>query len=199
MLLVLPASSKLTCFFLQETLFSQHLLVCALSEAGELAQQLGTSVHNLLTDTSLNMIDTIFTICAGCITMFSFTVRASDKCSYVNRKSHWYMTGFEPRTCRLQVKCCNTRVSLHVWLRRGACVVFAKLYQHRSHLYLTDVWMHWMHPDPPPITYLVKHKLYFGFLRPKSLYKSSFYPRLRPRGIKNRKRSKNYPMSVSWF
>ncbi|KPJ17935.1 HEAT repeat-containing protein 5B [Papilio machaon] len=45
----------------QETLFSQHLLVCALSEAGELAQQLGTSVHNLLTDTSLNMIDTIFT------------------------------------------------------------------------------------------------------------------------------------------
>ncbi|XP_013165823.1 PREDICTED: HEAT repeat-containing protein 5B [Papilio xuthus] len=46
----------------QETLFSQHLLVCALSEAGELAQQLGTSVHNLLIDTSLNMIDTIFTV-----------------------------------------------------------------------------------------------------------------------------------------
>ncbi|CAH2054631.1 unnamed protein product, partial [Iphiclides podalirius] len=46
----------------QETLFSQHLLVCALTEAGELAEQLGTSVHNLTTDTGLNMIDTIFTV-----------------------------------------------------------------------------------------------------------------------------------------
>ncbi|KAJ0172296.1 hypothetical protein K1T71_012269 [Dendrolimus kikuchii] len=46
----------------QETLFSQHLLVCALMEAGELALQLGTSVHNLVTDTSLNMIDAICTV-----------------------------------------------------------------------------------------------------------------------------------------
>ncbi|XP_072933477.1 HEAT repeat-containing protein 5B [Epargyreus clarus] len=46
----------------QETLFSQHLLVCALTEAGELALQLGTSVQNLVSDTSLNMIDTIFTV-----------------------------------------------------------------------------------------------------------------------------------------
>ncbi|XP_026315356.1 HEAT repeat-containing protein 5B isoform X2 [Hyposmocoma kahamanoa] len=46
----------------QETLFSQHLLVCALTEAGELALQLGTSVQNLISDTSLNMIDTICTV-----------------------------------------------------------------------------------------------------------------------------------------
>ncbi|XP_038207132.1 HEAT repeat-containing protein 5B isoform X1 [Zerene cesonia] len=46
----------------QETLFSQHLLVCALTEAGELSLQLGTSVHNLVSDTSLKMIDTIFTV-----------------------------------------------------------------------------------------------------------------------------------------
>ncbi|XP_053615269.1 HEAT repeat-containing protein 5B [Plodia interpunctella] len=46
----------------QETLFSQHLLVCALTEAGELALQLGTSVQNLLSDTSLNMIDAISSV-----------------------------------------------------------------------------------------------------------------------------------------
>ncbi|XP_045484531.1 HEAT repeat-containing protein 5B isoform X1 [Pieris rapae] len=46
----------------QETLFSQHLLVCALTEAGELSVQLGTSVHNLVSDTSLKMIDTMFTV-----------------------------------------------------------------------------------------------------------------------------------------
>lgn len=46
----------------QETLFSQHLLVCALTEAGELALQLGTSVQNLISDSSLNMIDTICTV-----------------------------------------------------------------------------------------------------------------------------------------
>ncbi|XP_037303406.1 HEAT repeat-containing protein 5B [Manduca sexta] len=46
----------------QETLFSQHLLVCALMEAGELALQLGTSVQNLVSDTSLNMVDAIFTV-----------------------------------------------------------------------------------------------------------------------------------------
>ncbi|XP_060805849.1 HEAT repeat-containing protein 5B [Amyelois transitella] len=46
----------------QETLFSQHLLVCALTEVGELAMQLGTSVQNLVSDTSLNMIDAIFSV-----------------------------------------------------------------------------------------------------------------------------------------
>ncbi|XP_041982599.1 HEAT repeat-containing protein 5B isoform X2 [Aricia agestis] len=46
----------------QETLFSQHLLVCALTEAGELCLQLGTSVQNLVSDQSLNMIDTIFMV-----------------------------------------------------------------------------------------------------------------------------------------
>ncbi|XP_022815193.1 HEAT repeat-containing protein 5B isoform X1 [Spodoptera litura] len=51
----------------QETLFSQHLLVCALMEAGELALQLGTSVQNLVSDTSLNMIDAICTVlCHPC-------------------------------------------------------------------------------------------------------------------------------------
>jgi Mg2+/Co2+ transporter CorC len=49
-------------FFLQETLFSQHLLVCALTEVGELALQLGTSVQNLVNDTSLNMINAIFSV-----------------------------------------------------------------------------------------------------------------------------------------
>ncbi|CAH0402325.1 unnamed protein product [Chilo suppressalis] len=46
----------------QETLFSQHLLVCALTEAGELALQLGTSVQNLINDTSLNMVNAIFSV-----------------------------------------------------------------------------------------------------------------------------------------
>ncbi|KAI8437677.1 hypothetical protein MSG28_011921 [Choristoneura fumiferana] len=46
----------------QETLFSQHLLVCALMEAGELTLQLGTSVQNLVSDTSLNMVDAIFAV-----------------------------------------------------------------------------------------------------------------------------------------
>lgn len=46
----------------QETLFSQHLLVCALTEAGELALQLGTSVQNLISDASLNMIDAVCTV-----------------------------------------------------------------------------------------------------------------------------------------
>ncbi|XP_052754160.1 HEAT repeat-containing protein 5B isoform X2 [Galleria mellonella] len=43
----------------QETLFSQHLLVCALTEAGELALQLGTALHHLVADTSLNMLQAI--------------------------------------------------------------------------------------------------------------------------------------------
>ncbi|CAH0731953.1 unnamed protein product, partial [Brenthis ino] len=46
----------------QETLFSQHLLVCALTEAGELAQQLGTAVHSLVSDTSLGVLDTVFSV-----------------------------------------------------------------------------------------------------------------------------------------
>ncbi|XP_063832708.1 HEAT repeat-containing protein 5B-like [Ostrinia nubilalis] len=46
----------------QETLFSQHLLVCALTEIGELSLQLGTSVQNLISDTSLNMINAIFSV-----------------------------------------------------------------------------------------------------------------------------------------
>nr|XP_037868102.1 HEAT repeat-containing protein 5B isoform X1 [Bombyx mori]XP_037868103.1 HEAT repeat-containing protein 5B isoform X1 [Bombyx mori] len=46
----------------QETLFSQHLLVCALMEAGELALQLGTSIQNLISDTSLNMVEAICSV-----------------------------------------------------------------------------------------------------------------------------------------
>lgn len=41
----------------QETLFSQHLLVCALQELGSLLLSLGTTAQNLLTDQSLNFID----------------------------------------------------------------------------------------------------------------------------------------------
>lgn len=41
----------------QETLFSQHLLVCALQELGSLVLTLGTTSQNLLADHSLNFID----------------------------------------------------------------------------------------------------------------------------------------------
>uniref|UniRef100_A0A182NZG0 HEAT repeat-containing protein 5A n=1 Tax=Anopheles epiroticus TaxID=199890 RepID=A0A182NZG0_9DIPT len=43
----------------QETLFSQHLLVCALQELGSLVLLLGTTAQNLLVDQSLNFIDAI--------------------------------------------------------------------------------------------------------------------------------------------
>lgn len=43
----------------QETLFSQHLLVCALQELGSLIQILGTTAQNLLTDHTLNLIDAV--------------------------------------------------------------------------------------------------------------------------------------------
>jgi hypothetical protein len=43
----------------QETLFSQHLLVCALQELGSLTLGLGTTAQNLLVDQSLNFIDAI--------------------------------------------------------------------------------------------------------------------------------------------
>ncbi|XP_049845033.1 HEAT repeat-containing protein 5B isoform X1 [Schistocerca gregaria] len=43
--------------FNQETLFSQHLLVCALQEIGSLIQGLGTTAVSLVTDQSLNLID----------------------------------------------------------------------------------------------------------------------------------------------
>ena len=41
----------------QETLFSQHLLVCALQELGSLVLSLGTTAQILLTDQALNFID----------------------------------------------------------------------------------------------------------------------------------------------
>nr|CAH7763089.1 unnamed protein product [Callosobruchus chinensis] len=43
--------------FNQETIFSQHLLVCALQEIGSLIVRLGTTAHDLITDQSLNLID----------------------------------------------------------------------------------------------------------------------------------------------
>lgn len=43
----------------QETLFSQHLLVCALQELGSIIQILGTTAQNLLTDHTLNLIDAV--------------------------------------------------------------------------------------------------------------------------------------------
>lgn len=45
--------------FNQETLFSQHLLVCGLIEIGNLMSGLGTSAQNLLQDQSLNIIEAI--------------------------------------------------------------------------------------------------------------------------------------------
>lgn len=41
--------------FNQETLFSQHLLVCALQEIGSLVLNLGTTAYDLTTDSSLSM------------------------------------------------------------------------------------------------------------------------------------------------
>ncbi|RZF47844.1 hypothetical protein LSTR_LSTR015519, partial [Laodelphax striatellus] len=41
----------------QETLFGQHLLVCALQEMGSLILSLGTTANNLLNDQSCNLIE----------------------------------------------------------------------------------------------------------------------------------------------
>ncbi|XP_015601934.1 HEAT repeat-containing protein 5B isoform X2 [Cephus cinctus] len=46
----------------QETLFSQHLLVCALQEMGHLILGLGTTACNLLSDQSLSLIDTTMAV-----------------------------------------------------------------------------------------------------------------------------------------
>ncbi|XP_019760374.2 HEAT repeat-containing protein 5B isoform X2 [Dendroctonus ponderosae] len=48
--------------FNQETLFSQHLLVCALQEIGSLILSLGTTAHDLITDQSLNVIDVTMSV-----------------------------------------------------------------------------------------------------------------------------------------
>ncbi|KAK9890049.1 hypothetical protein WA026_008857 [Henosepilachna vigintioctopunctata] len=48
--------------FNQETLFSQHLLVCALQEIGSLILSLGTTAHDLITDQSLNLIDATISV-----------------------------------------------------------------------------------------------------------------------------------------
>ncbi|XP_014295577.1 HEAT repeat-containing protein 5B isoform X2 [Microplitis demolitor] len=48
--------------FNQETLFSQHLLVCALQEIGNLMLSLGTTASNLILDHSLCLIDTIMAV-----------------------------------------------------------------------------------------------------------------------------------------
>ncbi|KAL5274805.1 HEATR5B family protein [Megaselia abdita] len=46
----------------QETLFGQHLLVCALQEIGCLTMVLGTTMQNLITDNTLNFINTIYSV-----------------------------------------------------------------------------------------------------------------------------------------
>ncbi|XP_014207871.1 HEAT repeat-containing protein 5B [Copidosoma floridanum] len=46
----------------QETLFGQHLLVCALQEMGNLILGLGTTAFNILNDQSLNLIETTMTV-----------------------------------------------------------------------------------------------------------------------------------------
>ncbi|XP_049821749.1 HEAT repeat-containing protein 5B isoform X2 [Aethina tumida] len=48
--------------FNQETLFSQHLLVCALQEVGSLVLSLGTTAHDLITDHTLNLIDVTLSV-----------------------------------------------------------------------------------------------------------------------------------------
>ncbi|XP_021938507.1 HEAT repeat-containing protein 5B isoform X3 [Zootermopsis nevadensis] len=48
--------------FNQETLFSQHLLVCALQEMGSIILGLGTTAGNLLTDQSLSLIEAIMAV-----------------------------------------------------------------------------------------------------------------------------------------
>lgn len=48
--------------FNQETLFSQHLLVVALQEIGTLISKLGTTAHDLITDQSLNLIDSSISV-----------------------------------------------------------------------------------------------------------------------------------------
>ncbi|KAJ8983315.1 hypothetical protein NQ317_010853 [Molorchus minor] len=48
--------------FNQETLYSQHLLVCALQEIGSLVLSLGTTAHDLITDQSLNFIDVTISV-----------------------------------------------------------------------------------------------------------------------------------------
>ncbi|XP_058806084.1 HEAT repeat-containing protein 5B isoform X2 [Phymastichus coffea] len=46
----------------QETIFSQHLLVCALQEMGNLILGLGTTASNLLNDQSLNLVETTMAV-----------------------------------------------------------------------------------------------------------------------------------------
>ncbi|XP_023717362.1 HEAT repeat-containing protein 5B isoform X2 [Cryptotermes secundus] len=46
----------------QETLFSQHLLVCALQEMGSITLGLGTTASNLLTDQSLSLIEAVMAV-----------------------------------------------------------------------------------------------------------------------------------------
>ncbi|XP_066155601.1 HEAT repeat-containing protein 5B isoform X1 [Euwallacea fornicatus] len=48
--------------FNQETLFSQHLLVCALQEIGSLILSLGTTAYDLITDQTLNVIDVTMSV-----------------------------------------------------------------------------------------------------------------------------------------
>ncbi|XP_044766090.1 HEAT repeat-containing protein 5B isoform X1 [Coccinella septempunctata] len=48
--------------FNQETLFSQHLLVCGLQEIGSLVLNLGTTAYDLITDQHLNLIDATISV-----------------------------------------------------------------------------------------------------------------------------------------
>jgi len=46
----------------QETIFNQHLLVCALQEMSALFINLGTSMQHLVTDQSFGLLDGIFSV-----------------------------------------------------------------------------------------------------------------------------------------
>lgn len=65
--------------FNQETLFSQHLLVCGLIEIGNLMSGLGTSAQNLLQDQSLNIIEAISAVSL----LFNFTLRLQTQKSFL--------------------------------------------------------------------------------------------------------------------
>jgi HEAT repeat-containing protein 5 len=70
----------------QETLFSQHLLVCALQELGSLVLSLGTTAQNLLADQSLNFIDATCSVlvhpCMAARLAAAWCLRYSLGCSY---------------------------------------------------------------------------------------------------------------------
>lgn len=59
--------------FNQETLFSQHLLVCALQEIGCLVLSLGTTAHDLITEQSLSELHLLVFVYFSCVCVCIFS------------------------------------------------------------------------------------------------------------------------------